>query len=118
MPVVDADELIVPAVIATLDALDLKPRRTAAAAKLARYYALQIDEATVSGEPKISAWAARNIAPLLLQILESLGGSPAARAAIKRGAGKDKHSAPRCEQALHLQLRKLAPPSIHTSPRP
>ena len=88
MPVVDADELIVPAVIATLDALDLKPE-DAAAAKLARYYALQIDQATVSGEPKISAWAARNIAPLLLQTLESLGATPAARAAMKTSKPAD-----------------------------
>jgi len=70
-----------PAVAVTLDALGLKPEDTAAA-KLARYYALQIDQATVSGEPKISAWAARNLGPLLLQALEALGATPAARAAI------------------------------------
>lgn len=87
MPLVDASELITPAVATTLDALDLKPE-DAAAAKLARYYALQIDQATVSGEPKISAWAARNIGPLLLQALESLGATPAARAAIKKPSGK------------------------------
>lgn len=81
----DADELITPAVAATLDALELQPQDEAAA-KLARYYALEIDRATVSGEPKISAWAARNIAPLLLQALESLGATPAARAAITKGA--------------------------------
>lgn len=85
---VDAAELITPAVVTTLDALDLKPE-DAAAAKLARYYAVQIDQATVSGEPKISAWAARNIGPLLLQALESLGATPAARAAIKKSSGPD-----------------------------
>lgn len=87
---VDAAELITPAVAAAIDALELRPEDIAAA-RLARYYAVQIDQATVSGEPKISAWAARNLGPLLLQALESLGATPAARAAItgKKAAQPD-----------------------------
>ena len=80
----DADELITPAVAATISALGLQPE-DGAAAKLARLYALRIDQATVSGDPKIAAWAARWIAPLLLDALESLGATPAAR---KRLTGK------------------------------
>lgn len=80
----DADELIAPAVAETIAALDLRPE-DAAAVKLARLYAAQIDDATGSGDPKIGAWAARWIAPLLLDVLESLGATPAARARLKKG---------------------------------
>lgn len=82
----DAGELITPALLRTLAALDLKPGDDAAA-QLARLYALRIDQATVTGDPKIAAWAARWIGPELLKALEQLGATPAARAALTRKGG-------------------------------
>ena len=78
-PVRDADELLAPAVAETLAALDLGPEH-AAARKLAERYADVIDKA------RDPAWSARWIGPLLLQALTELGATPAARAALTKGA--------------------------------
>lgn len=78
MAVRDASELIWPAVDATLRELDTKPE-DAAARKLAECYAKTIDQA------RDQAWAMRWIGPLLLQALEALGATPAARAAMTKG---------------------------------
>lgn len=82
----DADELIAPAVAETIAALDLRPE-DAAAVKLAQLYASQIDDCTGAEDPKLGAWAARWIAPLLLACLAELGATPAARAALARKGG-------------------------------
>jgi hypothetical protein len=77
----DADELMKTAVAATLDALTLDDK-DAAAKKLARQYADVIDAAA---NDKERAWVMRWIAPQLLDCLESLGATPAARARLKSG---------------------------------
>lgn len=82
----DADELMISAVAETITALDLKPE-DAAAVSLAQLYAAQIDECTGSDDPKLGAWAARWIAPLLLTCLAELGATPAARAALAKRGG-------------------------------
>lgn len=86
----DAGELIAPAVAETIAALDLKPEDTAAV-KLAHLYAAQIDAATGDDDPKIGAWAMRWIAPLLLDTLETLGATPAARARLAKGGQQAPH---------------------------
>jgi hypothetical protein len=68
----DADELLGPAVAASLAALDLAPEH-AAVARLAERYASSIDAA------RDPAWAARWIGPLLLDCLEQLGATPMSR---------------------------------------
>lgn len=68
----DPDELIMPAVELTLDALELDGK-DAAAAQLAAVYARVIDNA------RDPAWAARWIGPLLLQALAELHATPASR---------------------------------------
>lgn len=78
----DASELLYPAVCATLASLRIDTADggpDAAAAKLAQQYARTIDRATPG---KDYAWALRWIGPELHRILESLGATPAARAAI------------------------------------
>lgn len=55
----------------------------AGAAQLAREYAALIDSAI--GDDADRAWALRWIGPLLLDCLESLGATPAARARLKDG---------------------------------
>jgi len=77
----DARELLAPAIEETIDALmdkGLGPE-DAAAVKLARRYADVIDT------HKDQAWAIRWIGPLLLDVLESLGATPAVRAKQKGG---------------------------------
>lgn len=74
----DAAELLAPAVAETLRALDLGPEH-AGAVQLARRYAAALDQA------RDPAWAMRWIGPLLLQSLEALGATPAARAALDKG---------------------------------
>ncbi len=76
LPVRDADELLVPAVHETIEALQLGPEYEAAAAVALRY-AQAIDEA------KDPAWALRWLGPELLRSLEELGGTPRARAKMK-----------------------------------
>lgn len=75
----DADDLLVPAVRETLGALDVGPQ-DAAAVRLALRYAKTIDD---NPDP---AWAMRWIGPLLLDALEQLGATPAARARLKTGS--------------------------------
>lgn len=82
----DAGDLMTSAVAETITALDLQPE-DAAAVKLALLYAAQIDECTGSDDPKLAAWAARWIAPLLLACLADLGATPAARAALAKRGG-------------------------------
>jgi hypothetical protein len=74
----DTDELLLPAVVLTLNELNLGPEH-AAAARLARRYADVIDT------HRDQAWAMRWIGPLLLDCLESLGATPVARGKVKEG---------------------------------
>lgn len=75
-------EHLYPAVCETVDALDLDPGgRDAAAVKLAKQYARTIDEADPG---KAYASAIRWIGPELQRVLEALGATPAARAALTR----------------------------------
>src|SRR5579859_460841 len=86
MSVRDADELLWPAVRETLGQLELKPE-DAAVARLAGLYAQVIDklpETAPRGFPD-RIWAARWIAPLLLDCLSELGATPAARARLTKG---------------------------------
>ena len=78
-PLRDADELLAPAVAETIQALELGPEFAAAAAVALRY-AQAIDTA------KDPAWAARWLGPLLLDALQSLGATPAAKARMKPAA--------------------------------
>ena len=78
----DASELLWPAVAETLASLDLAPEH-ASAKKLAQRYAQVIDE------HRDPAWAMRWIGPLLLDALEQLGATPAARARGKGGKPAD-----------------------------
>jgi hypothetical protein len=78
----DAGGLLITAVNATIDALDLD-EADAAAVRLARHYANTIDQNPDPG------WAMRWIAPLLLDCLEQLGATPAARARLKTGKPGD-----------------------------
>ena len=77
-PLPEADQLA-PAVEETLAALGLGAEH-AAAVQLARRYSAAIDQA------KDPAWAARWLGPLLLQSLEALGATPAAKAQLAKGA--------------------------------
>ena len=82
-PLRDASELLYPAVCATLASLSIDTKdggKDAAAAKLAQQYARQIDSATPG---KDYAYALRWLGPELHKVLESLGATPAARAAMK-----------------------------------
>lgn len=74
----DADDLLAPAVRETLNALDAQAQ-DAAAVRLALRYARVIDD------HHDTAWAMRWIGPLLLDALEQLGATPAARARLKTG---------------------------------
>ena len=78
----DASELLWPAVSETLTQLDLTGE-DAAAKKLAQRYAQVIDQ------HDDQAWAMRWIGPLLLDALEQLGATPAARARVKGGKPAD-----------------------------
>lgn len=90
MTVRDADKLLWPAVEQTLGSLELKDEDAAVAA-LAQLYAQTIDDlpgTAPRGFPD-RIWAARWIAPLLLDCLEQLGATPAARARVKGGKHGD-----------------------------
>lgn len=78
----DASELLRPAVQATIDAMDLADE-DGAAVQLAVQYARTIDD------HEDRAWAVRWIGPLLLDALEQLGATPAARARLKGGKQAD-----------------------------
>jgi hypothetical protein len=78
------DQLLWPAVSETIAVLKLDPDgQDAAAAKLALQYARTIDEAPPGKEYFARL---RWLGPELQKILESLGATPAARAAIKKPA--------------------------------
>jgi hypothetical protein len=79
----DASQLLYPAVYATVMSLDIdRDGKDGAAAKLALQYARTID-----AEPPGKTYfaAIRWLGPELQKILESLGATPAARAAMKTG---------------------------------
>ncbi len=82
----DVSELLYPAVCEAIASLELDSK-DAAAVKLAKQYARTIDEQPPG---KLYAGTIRWLGPELHRVLESLGATPAARAAIKRGEGKDK----------------------------
>ena len=93
----DAADLLAPAIAETLASLDLGAEN-AAAAKVAQRYAEVIDQA------KDQAWAMRWLGPLLLDALEQLGATPAAKAkqqgkSTKRLGG----TTPNRIQALRIQ---------------
>jgi len=80
----EASELLFPAVRATLASLGISTAdgsKDAAAAKLALQYAITIDRATPG---KDYEWALRWLGPELHKVLESLGATPAARAAMTK----------------------------------
>src|ERR1700761_5771810 len=77
----DTDRLMYPAVCETIAVLKLDPAgQASAAAKLAKLYAIAIDEASDAKQASVLRW----LGPELLKVLESLGATPAARAAIKK----------------------------------
>lgn len=76
----DASELLWPAVAETIASLDLKSE-DAAAVKLAQRYARVIDQTPDAKQPSIMRW----LGPELHRLLESLGATPAARAAMTKG---------------------------------
>lgn len=75
-----ADELLVPVVQKSIEEMDLTEADKAASG-LAILYAEAIDQA----EPEDRSKVLIEVGPKLLTVLESLGGSPRARAAIKKG---------------------------------
>jgi hypothetical protein len=81
-----ADDLVTPAVQASLEALGLGPEHAAAAA-LALRYSKCLDRA------QDAAWAARWIGPLLLDCLGELGATPAARVKVRKDTGPREPSA-------------------------
>ncbi len=95
---------------ASITALDLTPADHGAA-RLAREYADLIDNAIGDGhrDDADRAWALRWIGPLLLDTLEALGATPAARARLKD---------PKTTQAPESPLDKLrAARAAGTAPR-
>lgn len=84
VPLRSVDQLLWPAVSETIAVLKLDPDgQDAAAAKLALQYARTIDDAPPGKEYFARL---RWLGPELHKILESLGATPAARAAIKKPA--------------------------------
>jgi hypothetical protein len=77
----DPDDLLLPAVEATIAALGLAAE-DAGAAEVARRYAGAMDSA------RDQAWAARWLGPLLLKALEELRATPRSRQPPPRGRGK------------------------------
>lgn len=81
----DASELLYPAVYATVMSLDIDhDGKDGGMAKAALRLARVIDETPDSKQASV-LW---HLVPELAKILESLGGSPASRAALSRGTGK------------------------------
>ncbi len=74
----DADDLLAPAVAETIRHLTLGPA-DAAAVRLAERYAAAIDDAG-------NRESLEKLGPKLLACLQSLGGTPAARAKLRGGA--------------------------------
>lgn len=102
----DTSELLWPAVAETLSQLDLGPE-DAAAKKLAECYAKIIDQLPASAErgEQGRAWGLRWIGPLLLDALEQLGATPAARVRIKGGG---KHGDAPASQLSKLRAARRA----------
>lgn len=93
----DASELIYPAVYETLAVLKLDPDgQDAAAAELAKRYARAIDEASEAKQANVLRW----LGPELLKVLESLGATPAARAAINKKPARTPDAKPNGLAAL------------------
>lgn len=92
----DASELLLPAVREAIAALTLT-EQDAGTVKLAEQYARTIDGASwhcadcddEDCRRESNTWAMRWIAPLLLDCLEQLGATPAARARLKGGKPGD-----------------------------
>jgi hypothetical protein len=79
----NTDRLMFPAVVEAVAVLDLDPNgKDAAAVKLAKLYAIAIDEASDAKQANVLRW----LGPELQKVLESLGATPAARAAMKKPA--------------------------------
>lgn len=76
----DASEFLLPAVVASVGALDLDPADEALV-KAAKYLAITIDQASTAKQ----AYCARWLIPELARILDQLGASPVSRARIKGG---------------------------------
>ena len=85
----DASELLYPSIYAAIMSLDIdREGKDGGAAKLALRYARLIDEASEAKQANVLRW----LGPELLKVLESLGATPAARAAItgrKGGPAKE-----------------------------
>ena len=93
----DASELLYPSVYATVMSLDIdREGKDGAAAKLALRYARLIDDASDAKQANVLRW----LGPELLKVLESLGATPAARAALKRGGKNDASAKPNRLQQL------------------
>jgi hypothetical protein len=97
----DSAELLAPAVAETLAAIPGKPE-DAAARKLAGQYARVIDnqdghcaacDDPDCGRAQGTAWAMRWLGPLLLDVLDALGATPAARSRTAKG-GRQPDAAP------------------------
>jgi hypothetical protein len=107
-PLRDASELLWPAVQESLAALGLGSE-DAAARKLAQRYAQVIDGLPDRGDGTSErahdqAWGLRWMGPLLLDALDRLGATPAARAQIAGKAGKGGENPP---DAAPSQLERL-----------
>jgi hypothetical protein len=91
----DASELLYPAVYATIASLDIdRDGKDAGMAKLALRLARVIDD-TPDGKQQASAlW---HLGAELHKVLESLGASPAARAAIGKGKNKPDSEKPKSQ---------------------
>lgn len=102
----EVSELLYPSVYASIRSLGIDPAdggEDAGMAKAALVLARVIDDA----DDKDRRHALRDCMPELRQILESLGGSPAARAAITKGGSRDKGP------AQVSKLDKLRAASLH-----
>jgi hypothetical protein len=100
----DVDKLLWPAVQETLAALG-KLSEDSAARKLAQRYAQAIDATPDAKQASVLRW----LGPELLKLLESLGATPAARAALTKGKsapGKDK---PRTQLEIMREQRARGP---------
>lgn len=84
-----ADDLLVPAIRATIGALDL-PETDTGLARLAERYGAAIDSAT----PESQARTLLDLGPKLLSALESMGATPASRARIEKKAEPTSPSGP------------------------
>lgn len=92
-----AEELLTPAVQHAIDALDQLSESDAAAVKLALRYASTIDNSRghcrgchdTECRRDSPQWAMRWLGPLLLDCLDALGATPAARARLRGGKPAD-----------------------------